>query len=290
MMLKIPSITLLSLHPLASGIANEFQNRNLNNWLQVKVNSYVSLEDLEKAVIPRFNIDGRTVYIGYDKGQFSDDNAIAFVYPYEGNGVGKFHVEQFSFIPLRNSNNDINIKEHQDGINYRAEVEKGFGRITENIYGIVEDDEVCNWLLDYVETHNLQVKAFCYDYYHETSMTGRIIKNTDWVCIPVHQGVRSLNEPTRFFRDELHQERITMLNDGILQYSLKNALLFEENNGIKINKDKRTSKIDAVDALIDAFFEAMYYFDGLSNVKTKSIWDNKTTDEINDYFMNDFSF
>ena len=81
-----------------------------------------------------------------------------------------------------------------------------------------------------------------------------------------------------------------MLDDGILQYSLKNALLFEENNGIKINKDKRTSKIDAVDALIDAFYEAMYYFEGLSNVKTKSIWDNKTTEEINDYFMNDFSF
>jgi phage terminase large subunit-like protein len=39
---------------IASGIANEFQNRNLNNWLQVKVNSYVSLEDLEKAVIPSF--------------------------------------------------------------------------------------------------------------------------------------------------------------------------------------------------------------------------------------------
>jgi hypothetical protein len=34
----------------------------------------------------------------------------------------------------------------------------------------------------------------------------------------------------------------------------------------------------------------MYYFDGVSNIKTKSIWDNKTTDEINDYFMNDFSF
>ena len=64
-------------------------------------------------------------------GQFSDDNAIAFVYPYEDNGVGKFHVEQFSFIPLRNSNNDINVKEHQDGINYRAEVEKGFGKITD---------------------------------------------------------------------------------------------------------------------------------------------------------------
>lgn len=275
---------------IASGIANEFQNRNLNNWLQVKVNSYVSLEDLEKAVIPSFSIDNRQVYIGYDKGQFSDDNAIAFVYPYEDNGVGKFHVEQFSFIPLRNSNNDINIKEHQDGINYRAEVEKGFGKITENQYGIVEDDEVCNWLLNYVDEHHLQVKAFLYDFYHETSMTKRLVENTEWVCVPVHQGVRSLNEPTRFFRDELHQGRITMLDDGILQYSLKNALLFEENNGIKINKDKRTSKIDAVDALIDALYEAMYYFDGLTNVKTKSIWDNKTTDEINDYFMNDFSF
>nr|WP_256253358.1 terminase TerL endonuclease subunit [Pediococcus pentosaceus] len=144
--------------------------------------------------------------------------------------------------------------------------------------------------MNYVDEHHLQVKAFLYDFYHETSMTKRLVENTEWVCVPVHQGVRSLNEPTRFFRDELHQGRITMLDDGILQYSLKNALLFEENNGIKINKDKRTSKIDAVDALIDAFYEGMYYFDGLSNVKTKSIWDNKTTDEINDYFMNDFSF
>lgn len=275
---------------VASGIANEFQNRNLNNWLQVKANSYVELIDLEKAVIPNFNINGRIVYIGYDKGQFSDDNAIAFVYPYEEDSVNKFHIEQFSFIPLRNSNNDINVKEHQDGINYRAEVSKGFGKITENQFGIVEDDEAYDWLLNYVEEHHLDVRAFCYDFYHETSMIKQLINNTEWICMPVHQGTRSLNEPTCFLRDELHQERITMLNDGILQYSLKNALLFEDNNGLKINKDKRTSKIDAVDALIDAFYEGMYYFDGVSNIKTKSIWDNKTADEINDYFKNDFSF
>lgn len=275
---------------MADGTVNEFQNRNLNNWLQVKTNSYVSLEDLEKAIIPKFSIDGRTVYIGYDKGQFSDDNSIAFVFPYQNNGENKFHIQQFSFIPLRNSNNDINLKERQDGIKYRIEVEKGYGKITENQFGIVQDDEVYDWLLNYVEKHKLSVKAFCYDFYHETSMIKQLINNTDWICIPVHQGTMSLNEPTCFFRDELHQERITMLDDGILQYSLKNALLFQDNNGLKINKDKGTSKIDAVDALIDAFYEGMYYFDGVSNIKTKSIWDNKTSDEINDYFKNDFSF
>lgn len=278
---------------IADGSVNEFQNKNLNNWLSVKQNSYVKLEDLQKAVISHrdFKTSNRTVYIGYDKGQFSDDNAIAFVYPYQKDGENLFHIEQFSFIPLRNANNDINVKEHQDGIQYRVECDKGYGKITENEFGIVQDDEVYDWLLNYVAEHELDVKGFCYDFYHETSMIKMLMDNTEWVCIPVHQGTKSLNEPTCFFRDQLSMRRITMLDDGILQYSLKNALLFQDNNGLKINKDKGTAKIDCVDALIDAFYEAMYYFDNVSNVKTKSVWSNKTNDEINDYLASDdFSF
>ena len=78
-------------------------------------------------------------------------------------------------------------------------------------------------------------------------------------------------------------------DDEILKYSLKNAILLNDNHGIKVDKDKATSKIDVVDAIIDAFFRAQYYF---SDVNPDSEHDNNnpfvnmSAKEQEDYFAN----
>lgn len=278
----------------ASGELRKFQNRNLNLWLQIEENSYVKLQDLQAAVIKNedFNIDHQIVYIGYDKGQYSDDCSFSFVFPYNKNGKSLYHVTQYSFVPLANADMSIEIKEHQDGIDYQNQCNHGYGQITKNKYGLVIDDETYAWLMNYVKEHGLQVKGFLYDQYHADKIVKLLEANSDWNIIPVRQGAPTLNDPTVFFREELIQHHITTFDDGILQYSMLNARLFQSNNGVKIDKDIATSKIDCVDAIIDAFYEAQYYFEGLTNQKEKkSPWGNRSADEINDYLASDdFSF
>lgn len=66
---------------MLTGNISDFQNKNLNLWLQESTSSYLKLADIESAIVGDFNINDRKVYIGYDYSMFSDNTAIAFVYP-----------------------------------------------------------------------------------------------------------------------------------------------------------------------------------------------------------------
>ncbi len=110
--------------------------------------------------------------------------------------------------------------------------------------------------------------------------------------MPVKNVIQSLNEPTIDFRKRMASGEISYLNDPIIKYSLKNAVLFMNNNGMKIDKEKQTSKIDFVDATMDAFFAAMFHFDDISLEKAdkSNPFSGMSNNDINNYFTNDFSF
>lgn len=280
---------------MADGSLTEFQNKNLNMWLQAKVNSYLELDDINNAVVeePPINIDGQQVIIGFDKSNMSDDTALSFIFPYTDEaGENKWYIYQHSWIPLARSQGNINIKEKEDGIAYQQVEKMGYASITKNQFGYIDDEAVYKWLLGFVEKHNLQVQYFCYDKWGTAKIIQWIEQKTDWPTMPVKNVIQTLNEPTIDFRKQMASGRVTYLNDPIIKYSLKNAVLFSNNNGVKIDKEKATSKIDFVDATMDAFFAAMYFFDDISldKLDKNNPFDGMSDQDINDYFKNDFSF
>lgn len=280
---------------MQDGSLAEFQNKNLNMWLQVKVNSYLELDDINNAVLdePPFDIDGRKVFIGFDKSNFSDDTAISFLFPYtDTDGVNRWYIYQHSWIPLARTQGNINIKEKEDGIAYQ-EVEKlGYASITKDQFGYIDDGAVYEWLLNFVDEHNLNVQYFCYDRWGTAKIIPWIEQKTDWNTMPVKNVIQSLNEPTIDFRKQIASGKIKYLNDPIIKYSLKNAILFSNNNGVKIDKEKATSKIDFVDATMDAYYAAMYFFDDISldKIDKSNPFAGMDNEAINDYFKRDFSF
>lgn len=251
-----------------AGNIKEFENKSLNVWLQAKVNSYLSLEDIEAAVVKKAPIDitGSDCFIGIDLSHFSDDTALAFVFPYvDDDGNSRFYVYQHSFVPTARSQGSIAIKSAKDGINYEAAASAGFATIAKNAYGYIDDDTVYNYLIDFIVDHELSIKYFLYDAWEASPLIERILQygNSDgWQIMPVRQGTLSLSQPTTYFRRQMDTRKVDYLDDPILKYALKNAILLQDNHGIKIDKDRATSKIDAVDAIIDCFFRAQYYFDG----------------------------
>lgn len=272
---------------IADGTIAEFQNRNLNIWLQTKLNSYLSLDDIENSVISQdgFNIKGRECYIGWDASLFSDDTAFSFVFPY---GNNKFHILQHSFVPLRNAQMDIRIKEKRDGIRYTDAERHGFCEITKNRFGLIDNERIYEWLMKFIEDNDLKVKFFLFDKWHANSFTRRLEDNTELLIEPVIQGYKSLSEPTVFMRDQFVQGNITMFDDPILKYSLTNAVLQDSNNAVMIDKDTKTAKIDCVDALIDAFYEASWYYIDAQHYedKDKSPFAGMSKDEIQDIYNN----
>lgn len=272
---------------MLAGTVDDFQNKNLNLWLQEATNSYLKLSDIERAIIPSFDIRGRDVYIGFDYSMFSDNTAIAFVYPYQDeNGNQKWHIEQHSFIPWEKAGS-IQAKEKQDGIEYRELARKGYCTITSHPQGLINDDQVYNWLLTYVEENNLNVIFFGYDAWGATNAIKQMDINTDYPLETIRQRTSELKDPTKFLQKLFVEGNCSRLNDKIMEKALINAEIYEDKIGIQVDKAKATLKIDVVDAIIDALYQGMYHFEdfGIANDKSKQV-DRMTEEQVKAWFEN----
>lgn len=270
---------------MLAGTVDDFQNKNLNLWLQEATNSYLKLSDIERAIIPNFDIRGRQVYIGFDYSMFSDNTASAFVYPYQDDhGEQKWHIEQHSFIPWEKAGS-IQAKEKQDGIDYRSLAKKGFCTITSHPQGLINDDQVYSWLLNYVEENNLKVIFFGYDAWGATNAIKQMDLNTDFPLESIRQRTSELKDPTKFLQKIFVEGNVTRLDDKIMEKALINAEIYEDKIGIQVDKAKATLKIDVVDAIIDALYQGMYHFEdfGIANDKSQQV-NRMTAEQVKKWF------
>ena len=245
----------------------DFQVQNMNCWLNADSNSFLALEDIEKAVIDDFPRFGRRVYVGVDYSMSSDNTSIAFVYPYEGEE--RWHLEQHSFIPW-NQAGSIEAKEKQDGINYREQEKQGYCTITSHPQGLINDDQVYDWLVNYIEDNNLDVIFFGYDAMGVTKVIKALELNTSYPLMPIRQRTSELKDPTKFLQKIFVEGSVTRLNDVIMEKALINAVIKQDNIGIQVDKMKSTLKVDVVDAIIDACYQAMFHFEDYGLVNDKS--------------------
>ena len=262
-----------------------FQTKNMNMWLAQSTDSFLNLADVESAVVPDFDIRGRQVYIGFDYSMMSDNTALAFVYPYvDPEGNGRWHIEQHSFIPWHKSGS-IEAKEKQDGINYREAERLGYATITSHEQGMINDDEVYAWLLDYVEENGLDVLFFGYDAMGATNMVKMLENNSVFPLQPIRQRTGELKDATKFLQRIFVENSVDRLDDITMEKALLNAVLREDSVGIQVDKTKATLKIDVVDAIIDAMTQAMYHFEefGMVNDATWQV-EHMSAQQVADWF------
>lgn len=273
---------------LLTGNLADFENKNLNLWLKQSTASYLNLKDVEDSIDDDFKIDGCQCYIGFDYSMFSDNTALGFVFPYtDENGHHKWHIAQHSFIPWQQAGS-IEAKEKQDGIAYR-EFPK-YCTITAHPHGIINPEQVYDWLLDFVAKHHLKVIFFGYDRfgsYQVKNITESLNSNTDWLIQDIAQRTSELANPTKFLQEAFQTGKITRFDDPIEEKALLNAVIKEDKIGIQVDKNKATLKIDVVDALIDAMYKAMDHFEeyGLTNDKTNEV-KRMTQQQVLDWFNN----
>ena len=265
---------------LLAGNVIDFQNKSMNVWTQQSVDSFLTLDDVERAVISDFDRDNRQVYIGFDYSMFSDNTALAFIYPYIENGKKKWHVEQHSFIPWQKAGS-IDVKEKQDGINYRELAKQGYCTITSHPQGLINNEQVYTWLLEYVERHHLEVIFFGYDAWGATPAIKQMEINTSYPLEAIRQRTSELKDPTKFLQKIFVESSVTRLDDKIMAKALLNARIVEDKIGIQVDKAQATMKIDVVDAIIDALYQGMYHFEdyGIVNDKSQEV-SRMTTEQI----------
>lgn len=280
---------------LNQGQLSLFQVKNMNMWLQSKQNTFLELQDVEDMVVnePPINIDNREVFIGFDRSRSGDISSLVFLFPYKENNKQMWYAYHHAFVPLAQSQNNIIIKSKTDGVNYEKVRDDGFATISDNEYGLINEVIIKDYLFEFIEEHNLTVKFFNYDPWNNTVFIEELENNASFDMMAVRQSVKKLDRPTSYLKELAMTKSIKILDDELFKYSLKNAVLVYTNGMSKIDKDHYTTKIDPVDALINCFYSAIYYFSDVeveTKKEDKSPFSNMTSEQINNYFTNDFSF
>ena len=248
-----------------------FLVKNMNMWLQAESDSYINADDWEKATVeisPQ-DLDGKDVYIGADLSKTNDLTAVSWLVPLDD---GTFYCDSHSWVGTKYG---LDSKIKRDGIDYRAMQAKGEVSITPLESGVIDYDDVFNYVEDLISRYHFNVKYIAYDPYNANALISKLEKQ-NYPLFEVRQGTQTLNVPTRDFRDDLFAGKIKHADNKVLAYAINNAVIKVTNNGWLIDKTKNSNKIDPVAALIDAYVAGQGHFEK-----------QEANDVLNDYYMSD---
>ena len=232
--------------------------KNFNIWQQASEDSYIAGEDWDIAEVEPVDITGKQVYIGVDLSKTDDLTSISWIVPLDD---GRLYCDSHSFVATKYG---LKSKENRDGLPYRELEKVGECSITQLESGIVDYDQVFEFIEDLIEMNDLECLGICYDPYSANSLISKAEK-ANYPMIEVRQGTLTLNVPTRTFREQLYDKKIIHSKNTILTHAVNNALTKEDNNGIQINKSKNSNKIDPIVALINAYVFAMNHFESVQS-------------------------
>lgn len=233
---------------LETGTVNEVLVKNFNMWRQSTETSYMDKQSWSQAKLDeKPDTRKRRAWIGVDVGKVSDLFAISPMVQMDD----YWYVDSFSFIATKYG---LVAKEKRDGVSYTNLERMGECEITTLESGVIDDERVLEKIEEMVYTNEWDLQAICFDPYQFSSLIAMIEKrHPEWPLIEVRQNTMVLNMPTRQFRDDVLKGLIKHSGNQLLTMAINNARVKVDNNGMRIDKDKQSNKIDPLDALLDAF-------------------------------------
>ncbi|HFU4060504.1 TPA: terminase large subunit [Streptococcus suis] len=232
---------------LETGEINKVLVKNFNMWRQSSEESYLDKETWSNACIDKPSTNKRRVWIGVDVGRTSDLFAITPIVQMDD----YWYIDNFSFVATKYG---LIAKEKRDGVSYTNLERQGYCEITTLESGVIDDERVMEKLEEMVYTNEWEVHGICYDPYQFGSLLTMIEKrHPEWPLIQVSQTTMILNMPTKQFRDDMKQGKVKHSGNPLLTMAFNNAFTKIDNNGMRIDKNKNSNKIDPADAGLNAY-------------------------------------
>ena len=234
----------------------EFLIKRCDCWQSDSENKYMSgIMDRWKALaIPRGEflnlVRGRECYNGEDMSKNIDLTASGFAFKLDD---GRYAVTAHGFMPINTA-----IKhEHTDRVPYKSWAKDGWCSLTE---GDVTDDKfIKNYIHDMEFDEGWKMKEICIDPYGARQFANDMTEK-GYTCVEIRQGVQTLSEPTKTFRELVLQNKIVHDGNPLLTWCLSNAVEVMDNNGnIKLSKkhENDSQRIDLIAAIINAMVRAL---------------------------------
>lgn len=235
------------------GETHKIKTKNFNMWQSNSKSSLVNIKNWEKLSIDKApDIKNRDVYIGVDLSRLNDLTGIGFIYPIDK----KYYVDAHVFVGTRGG---IKAKIKRDKIDYLEMVNRGTASLTRSVYGIIDYEQVLEYLINYVIDNNLNVLGLCYDPWHSETFLTAIENRKDikWPLIEVGQSFKVMSQPIKDFQLDVIKEKIIHASNPALDVGVNNAvLIYDKEGNCKVDKSMYREKIDSIVSVLIAWTEA----------------------------------
>ena len=227
---------------------NGILTKNFNMWRAASEESYLEFSDWKKNET-EFDINNSKVYIGLDLSRADDLTAVSFIHLDETNR--QYYITSHSFVGTKGG---LQGKIERDLIDYRQLANDGYCTITDLSSGIINTDQVLDYIEDYINRYNLDVQAICYDPYSIHGVLAEM-ERREWYydLYEIRQGPQTLSNPNLDFRLNVINGDIKHHKNPLLDIAVKNAVAKNVNDSIMIEKKKNREKIDPLMATIFAY-------------------------------------
>ncbi len=253
----------------------EWLTKRVNLWQSDSENKYMSgIMDKWKALAVSRSafldlVRGYATRNGLDLSKTTDLTGSGFVFRLED---GRYAVTAHGFMPEETATKH----EHSDRVPYRQWAAEGWCTLTPG--SVVDYSFIKSHLQKMEQEQSWFIEEVCYDPYNATHFT-QDLEAEGYNRVEIRQGVQTLSEPTKFFRELILRGLIVHDGSPLLTWCLSNAIEVVDNNGnIKLSKKHKddSQRIDLLAAIINAMVRAMV---------------GDSTINLNDHIMSeDFSF
>lgn len=230
-----------------------FLTKNMNLWVNQSAMSYMDMAKWkERGAITKIPVDlyGRFAYVGIDLSKRIDLTAAAIILPIDVDSAVQYVVRAHGFIP----EDTVAVHEKTDKVPYRAWAKAGYLTITPG--DVVDYRFIESWIHETTDDLGVNVKELCYDPYNATHFA-QDFEAQGITTVEVRQGMRTLSEPTKAFREEAYRGNILHEPNPLLDWAVSNAVTKRDHNeNIILDKEKSTNRIDPIAAVINAFSRA----------------------------------
>lgn len=228
--------------------------KNFNYWMQASEESYLDFNDWKKNETD-FDVKGTKTYIGLDLSRSDDLTAVSFIHLDEAKK--EYYVTSHSFVGTKGG---LQAKCERDMIDYNQLSKDGFCTITDLQSGVINSNQVLDYMERYILDNELKVQAICYDPHAIHGFLAEIERRRwGYDLIEIRQGSQTLSNPVIDFRLKVIDGQIKHHKNPLLDIAVKNAVAKNVNDSVMIEKKLNREKIDPVMSTIFAYVIAMEF-------------------------------
>ena len=252
---EVPTVKQLMAENLSNDVATARQQNDLvpvlvkqfNMWYQSNEDSFISHDEWANTIVDKPDIHGKRVLIGIDLSKSNDLTSVSWIIPQDD---GTYYCDSHSWVATKYG---LIEKERADGINYKALADAGECSITPLESGVIDYQNIFDFIKCMVTENDLKVEAICYDPWSFGYLLGQF-ENEDWPLVETAQNNKTLSFPTKQFKEYLLNGQIMHPNNHLLSIAVNNSVLvYDSTGGARINKMKHNNKIDPLAALMNAW-------------------------------------